>query len=103
MSRKKSFKNPRLDKKRKETGSQTQLQIRMYIVGGSGQDYLFMWHLVTVIHTLLFMVYCGFIPYSGYSINVFINSLCYNLCTTNDPFKVYNSMYSEFYILPVKI
>ena len=33
----------------------------MYIVGSSGQNYLFMWRLVTIIHTLLFfMVYCGF-------------------------------------------
>lgn len=101
---KKSFKNPRLDKKKKETRTQTQLQIRMYTVGGLGQNYLFMWRLVTIIQMLLFfMVYCGFILYSGHSINVLINSLCYNLCTTNDAFKVYNSMNSEFYILPIKI
>lgn len=98
----KSFKNPRLDKKKKETRTQTQLQIRMYTVGGLA-ELPFMWRLVTIIQMLLFfMVYCGFILYSGHSINVLINSLCYNLCTTNDAFKVYNSMNSEFYILPIK-
>lgn len=43
----------------------------------------FMWRLVTIIFKCyFFMVYCGFILYSGHSINVLINSLCYNLCTT---------------------